>query len=68
MNLWGIIEFTKVLVDNGYKLSKRGVYYNVRCGNFTHTKRLDNLTYVFSDIDLKNALEYGKKHARQKKK
>jgi hypothetical protein len=68
MDIWGIKEFTKLLNDNGYGIAQRGVYYNVRCRNFTCTKKLDGMTYVFSNVDLKNALEYGKKHARRKKK
>jgi hypothetical protein len=67
MDIWGIKEFTKLLSDKGYRLTQRGVYYNVRCGNFTCTKKIDDMTYVFSNVDLKNALEYGKKHARHKR-
>ncbi|GBR73973.1 hypothetical protein NO1_1226 [Candidatus Termititenax aidoneus] len=68
MNIWGIKELTALLNKNGYKLAVRGTYYNVHCGNFTYTKKVDDGTYVFTDIDLKNALEYGKKHAKPSRK
>jgi hypothetical protein len=68
MNIWGINEFTALLNKNGYKLTQRGAYYNVRCGNFTCTKKIDNTIYIFTEVDLKNALKYGKKHAKPKLK
>jgi hypothetical protein len=67
MNIWGIQEFTKKLKDRGYKITADTVYFHTRCGNFTYTKKVDGVTYVYTDPDLKYALDYGKKHSRKKK-
>jgi len=65
LDIYGIKEFQKKLNDGGYVLSLRNVYYHLRVGNIPYWKIIDGKTYVFTDKEIKAAVEFGEKIAYQ---
>jgi hypothetical protein len=67
-SIWGSKEFLLQVQKVGYNIAFNTLFSHVKCGNITHTAKIDGSRFVFTEKDLLQATEWLKQHSRKLKK